>query len=56
MAQIIPQARLLAEFDRLRAQVFVLSTREICEAIAAEHHLNPDDVERIVIERDEVTA
>lgn len=56
MAQIIPQARLLAEFDRLSAQVFVLSTREICEALAAEHHLNPDDVERIVIERDEVTA
>lgn len=56
MAQIIPQARLLAEFDRLRAQVFVLSTREICEALAAEHHLSADEVERIVTTRDEVTA
>lgn len=53
---VISHERLLAEFDRLRAQVFVLSTRELCEALAAEHHLNPDDVERIVTDRDAVTA
>lgn len=53
---VISHERLLAEFDRLRAQVFVLSTRELCEVLASEHHLCPDEVERVVQQRDQVAA
>jgi hypothetical protein len=53
---IIPKDKILAEFDRLKAQAYEFSDAELCIIVAANTFADVDVVQRVVAEREKVAV